>query len=117
MGRKEIRQKQLLKLILEHGGVPSTERLAEELGVTVRTIQNDLHDVAEMIPEVATEEIEKALFLRIKQRLPEFSDLNLLRLLEYYKSKKSEAVVKTEGDLVFKLETWRPEKDGEDAEG
>ena len=96
VGRKEIRQKQLLQLILERGGVPPTAKLAEVFEVTQRTIQNDLNDIEALIPRAAVDDIHKLLVLRLRQRVPEMEDRDLLKLAEFFLSKKSEQTVRTE---------------------
>lgn len=92
MGRKEIRQRQIINTIIERGGkVPSTPELAERFEVTERTIQNDLNDISNLIPDAVIDDIKNMLIFRLRERLPMFSDLNLLRLAEFFMSKKSES--------------------------
>ena len=99
MGRKEIRQKQLIQIILDHGGIPATVFLAKELGVTERTIQNDLNDINALIPDAAVEDIRRMLMLRLRERLPEMSDVSLLKLAEFFLSRKTEAKVEAKVDV------------------
>ena len=104
MGRKEIRQKQLIQIILDHGGIPATGLLAAELGVTERTIQNDLNDIKKLVPAAAVEDIERMLMIRLRERLPEMTDVSLLKLAEFFLSKKSEARVETRGTMTVAVD-------------
>ncbi len=103
MGRKEARQKQLMQIILDSGGIPATGFLAGELGVTERTIQNDLNDILEQIPGAAVEDIHRMLMLRLRDRLPEMTDVSLLKLAEFFLSKKSEVRADVSGGLEWKI--------------
>jgi len=103
MGRKSVRQKRLLQIILDYGGIPPTPYLAKELKVSDRTIRNDLNDIDKLIPKVAIDDIEQKLMFRLRDRLPEMSDLNLIRLTGFFVAKKLETKLETEGALQFKI--------------
>lgn len=105
MSRKEIRQKQILETILEKGYIPSSKELASILKVTERTIRNDLAEISEKIPNVAVEDIRRLLMLRIRQRVPEMKDSDLLKLAEFFLSKKTE--VKGEVKSEVKLDVGK----------
>ena len=90
MARKEIRQRQLLTIILEEGCIPSSSDLARKLGVTDRTIRRDLEDIARLIPVTAVEDIEQRLMLRLRDRVPDMKDGDLIRLAEFFLAKKHE---------------------------
>ena len=99
MGRKEIRQKQLLQLILEQGFIPSSKELAAVLNVTDRTIRNDLDEISASIPDVAVDDIRRMLMLRLRKRVPEMKDGDLLKLAEFFLSKKTESKVESKSEV------------------
>jgi len=104
MGRKEIRQKHLLQVILDRGGIPSSKELATIFKVSERTIQYDLAEITETIPDVAVEDIRRILMLRLRKRVPEMKDRDLLKLAEFFLSKKTE--VKGEVDATIVIKAW-----------
>jgi len=115
MGRKEARQKQLMQIILDSGGIPATKYLAEQLGVTERTIQHDLNDILEQIPGAAVEDIHRMLMLRLRERLPEMTDVSLLKLAEFFLSKKTEARIEASGpgQIVVRFDRTLETADGD----
>ena len=108
MGRKEIRQKQLLQLVLERGGIPSTSELASAFNVSQRTIQNDLDEIIDLIPDMAVKDINRLLMLELNKRVPEMRDGDLIRLAGFFLSKKIEANVESSG---FRVEIVDNSKD------
>lgn len=101
MGRKKIRQKQLIQLILNEGRIPETSVLAKRFHVTQRTIQKDLNDVAGLIPDTAIEEIRRKLMFELNKRVSNMKEHNLIKLAEFFLAKKTEARVeaKVEGKI------------------
>ena len=104
MARKEIRQQQLVAIILEEGRIPSTDELAEKLEVTPRTIRRDLEDIARLIPSTAVEDIEQRLMLKLRERVPEMSDSDLIKLAEFFLAKRSRIDTQIEGRVEVKKE-------------
>lgn len=111
MTRKEIRQKHLADIILKRGYIPKTGELAEILGVTERTIERDLKDLCDLIPDKALEEIKTGLMLKLRDRIPEMQDRDLIKLAEFFLAKRTRVDSKVESDKPIILEmAYRPEK-------
>jgi len=93
----------MLQLILEQGSIPPSKELAMRLNVTERTIRNDLEEISGKIPEVAIEDVRRMLMLRLRKRVPEMKDRDLLKLAEFFLSKKAEIKGKVEQQIVVKM--------------
>lgn len=89
MTRKEIRHKKMAAIILERGYIPKTGELAQALGVTECTVERDLRELSDLVPESALEEIKTSLMLRLRDRIPSMKDHNLIKLAEFFLAKKT----------------------------
>ena len=103
MGRKEIRQKQILNIILELGYIPDTCLLAEKCNVSERTIQNDLEAITPSIPETAKQELHQIVMLQLRKRAPEMSDRDLIKLAEFFLIKMTTTKVESKGELKVQV--------------
>lgn len=113
MVRKEIRQKQILNIILEEGRILPSREIAERLGgVTDRTIRRDLEEIADQIAPMVLEDIPRELFLTIRKKIPMMKEHNLIALMGYFVSKKTET--KVEADIVTVV---KPSIDWESLDG
>ena len=110
MGRKEIRQKKLFNIIKERCYIPPTKELASLLNVTERTIRNDIAEINEGIPKVATDELRQIVLLRLRSRALEMKDSDLIKLAEFFLAKKSEV----KGELAQKIvvQMWEDDENG-----
>ena len=90
MIRKTIRQRKLAAIILEKGFIPKTSELAEQLSVKIRTIERDLNELADLIPDTAIQDIKINLMLQLRDRVPTMKDGDLIRLAEFFLARKRE---------------------------
>lgn len=105
MNRKVFRQNRLLEIIFEAGYIPTEKELAEMLNVTSRTIHSDLQALkAALSPDAAVDEIRQRLMLRLRARVPKMTDRDLIRLAEFFLTKKSE--VKSDVEASVTIKAW-----------
>jgi len=109
LGKKEIRLKNLKKAILDLGYIPNPAELSQTLKVSTRTVERDLEEISEQIPEIAVDDIKRTLMLRLRKRVPEMKDQDLIRLAEFFLSKKTE--VKGDFQSNVTIECWDPDKE------
>jgi len=108
MSRKDIRQDKIIQLILEQTRTPTQSELAEKFGVSERTIRSDLREIEDKIPKEAWKETFRKLMLSINKSVESMKEHNKLKLLEFFKSKKSQ---KIEADVkeTIQIVTWDPD--------
>lgn len=102
MGKKQLRQNAIKEIILRSGFKPRTKDLAERFGVTERTIQTDINEIADEITDVKIESIFQALLDRLNERthdVDRMSNRDLILLAEFFMSKKRETRVEAQGEI------------------
>jgi len=104
MRARQFRHKQILTYILELGYIPKESELSAKFNVSERTIRSDLEAILEKVPEVAVDDVRRMLMLRLRKRVPEMKDRDLLKLAEFFLSKKTE--VKGHVDTTIIVEGW-----------
>ena len=110
MGKKEIRQQKLMKVIAELGYIPrDLNRIADALHASVRTVQRDINEIRDMMPKVALDDIRDAVVLRIRHRVPDMKDSDLIRLAEFFIPKKRDYKVEGETEVLVKMWDWSKE--------
>jgi transcriptional antiterminator len=107
MGKKEIRQDKLLQLILTDCRIPKNlEKLAESLGVSVRTLERDINDIRALLPQECLHDMKEQALLQLRHRISNMKDSDLIRLVEFFVPKKRDVQVSGETQVVVKLWNW-----------
>jgi len=113
--KPSLRREYIKRRLLETGRIPSSKELSDKFGVSPRQINRDIKTVVEELTDPSLiDEIRRKFLFELNRRLSDMEDRDFVKLTKHFIPEKSE--VKAEGDLKFVLETWRPEKEGEDAE-
>lgn len=114
MGKRKLRQNELMRIILKLGYVPKNQsELAELLHVSVRTVQRDINEIKEMLPKVCLDDMKEQAFLQLRGRVPNLKDSDLIRLFEFFVPKKRDIKFRGESEVHVKIWSWS-EKNSED---
>ena len=112
MGKRKTRQDKLITFILQQGSTPIDQReLAKKFHVSVSTIQKDMNEIREDLIKIALEESKRKLILRIKDRIPDMKNSELIQLLESFFPKKRDAKPAEENQIIVKMWSWSKERE------
>lgn len=107
-GQRELRRLEILRGLLAGELIPNPrlcETLAKHYDVRPETIRKDLHAVKENYIESMDEDLLRIFYDQFRKRLPEFEDKEFVRVVEFFKPKRS--LVKAEVASTVQVD-WRP---------